>query len=68
MQRQWYVEARQQNIITHAEQPGTVQNWGKLVGLTFIQRGELPHLRRETLVELMLPGDEGLADGLLPKS
>lgn len=36
--------------------------------LTFVQRGELPHLRGQALVELVLPGYEGLADGLLPES
>lgn len=36
--------------------------------LTFILGGELPHLWGEALVELVLPGDEGLADCLLPKS
>lgn len=35
--------------------------------LTFVQRGELPHLRRQALVELVLPRNEGLADGLLPE-
>lgn len=37
-------------------------------GLTFILRGEFPHLWREALVELVLPGDEGLAYSLFPKS
>lgn len=36
--------------------------------LTFVQGGELPHLRRKALVELVLPGNEGLADCLLPES
>lgn len=36
--------------------------------LTFILRGELPHLCREALVELVLSGDERLANSLFPKS
>ena len=36
-------------------------------GLTFVLRGELPHLWREALVELVLPWNEGLADCLFPK-
>lgn len=35
---------------------------------TFVQRGELPHLGGEALVELVLPGNERLADGLLPEA
>lgn len=36
--------------------------------LTFVLRGEFPHLWGEAFVELVLPGDERLADGFLPKS
>lgn len=35
--------------------------------LTFILRGELPHLWGEALVKLVLPGDERLAYCLFPK-
>lgn len=41
---------------------------GRLVCITSILWGELPHSRRQGLVELMLAGDEGLADGLLPEA
>lgn len=36
--------------------------------LTSVLRCELPHLGRKALVELVLAGDEGLADGALPKA
>lgn len=36
--------------------------------LTFVLRRELPHLRRQALVELVLAGDERLADGLLAEA
>lgn len=36
--------------------------------LTSVLRGELPHLWREALVELVLPGNEGLAESLFPES
>lgn len=36
--------------------------------LTSILRGELPHGCGKALVKLVLAGDEGLADGLLPKT
>ena len=38
------------------------------LSLTSVLRGERFHGRRETLVELVLAGDEGLADGLLPEA
>ena len=38
------------------------------LSLTSVLRGECFHGRRETLVELVLAGDEGLADGLLPEA
>lgn len=43
------------------------QRTHRMLLLTFVQRGELPHLRRQALVELVLPRNEGLADGLLPE-
>lgn len=36
--------------------------------LTSILGGKLPHCSRQTLVELMFSGDEGLADGLFAKA
>lgn len=36
--------------------------------LTSVLRGELAHGRGQALVELVLAGDEGLADGLLPEA
>lgn len=35
---------------------------------TFVLGGELPHRGRQALVELMLAGNEGLTDGLLPEA
>lgn len=40
----------------------------RLVFITSILRSKLSHCGRQTLVELMLAGDEGLADGLLSKA
>lgn len=40
----------------------------RLVYITSILRSKLPHCSRQTLVELMLTGDEGFADGLLSKA
>lgn len=64
------IKAWYQHIITHALFWQTawhfLQIWDG--GLTFILWGELPHLWRKALVELVLPGDEGLADCLFPKS
>lgn len=36
--------------------------------ITSVLRGKLPHCSRQTLVELVFAGNEGLADGLLPES
>lgn len=48
--------------------PCVLQRPHRMLPLTFVLRGELPHLRREALVELVLPGNERLADGLLPEA
>lgn len=40
----------------------------RLVIITSILRSKLPHCSRQTLVELMLAGDEGLADSLFSKA
>lgn len=41
---------------------------GRTLCITSVLRGELPHHRGQALVELVLAGDEGLADGLLAEA
>lgn len=52
------MKARHENIATSLHEQG----------LTFILGSEFPHLRRKAFVELVLPGDERLADCLFAES